>query len=318
MILECPDCGTRFRIPRVALAGGNRRVRCGACGHVWRVQQDYGGAPAHISAATQAGGQTTAERGATDIRAGDDDEGLNQSGILSAIAEAVQKELEAELHTSEADDNDRKDESRIASDDSTDDSAPATTEASNPGQELGEMMDRLQMEAPIYGAAGVPAISPRPRPAIIVGWVLWLVFVIGLVAVFLFMQPQLVKAWPPVERLYSMVGLTGDERPHPLPDPDVALRMMIDADPVWEANGVGWTLHLGGTIKNQTDQPYILPELDLLLVGANGLTLDKKSVALEYARLAPRESVRFSVSIEDAPAETTGIVHEWKKRSTQR
>lgn len=34
-VLECPECGARFSAPGAALG---RKVRCGACGHVWRAE----------------------------------------------------------------------------------------------------------------------------------------------------------------------------------------------------------------------------------------------------------------------------------------
>lgn len=38
MIVSCPNCATRFNIDRASLAGGGRKVRCGRCGHKWRVE----------------------------------------------------------------------------------------------------------------------------------------------------------------------------------------------------------------------------------------------------------------------------------------
>ena len=35
MILTCPSCGTKFRIPNDALGDAGRKLRCAACKHVW-------------------------------------------------------------------------------------------------------------------------------------------------------------------------------------------------------------------------------------------------------------------------------------------
>lgn len=43
MILECPDCKARFRVPPDSLGFAGRRVRCGACGHVWQAHPDEAG-----------------------------------------------------------------------------------------------------------------------------------------------------------------------------------------------------------------------------------------------------------------------------------
>jgi len=45
MILECPQCEARFRVPSDALGARGRRVRCGACGHVWTAYADDAGDP---------------------------------------------------------------------------------------------------------------------------------------------------------------------------------------------------------------------------------------------------------------------------------
>lgn len=37
MIVSCPSCAVRFNVNDASLATGPRRVKCGRCGHVWRV-----------------------------------------------------------------------------------------------------------------------------------------------------------------------------------------------------------------------------------------------------------------------------------------
>jgi predicted Zn finger-like uncharacterized protein len=36
MIVACPSCTTRFRVAEPELRPNGRRLRCGACGHIWR------------------------------------------------------------------------------------------------------------------------------------------------------------------------------------------------------------------------------------------------------------------------------------------
>ncbi len=39
MLLECPECGTDFRIPDGALSGGGRKVRCSKCSFQWFAEE---------------------------------------------------------------------------------------------------------------------------------------------------------------------------------------------------------------------------------------------------------------------------------------
>jgi len=51
MILECPNCEARFRVPPEAVAPSGRHVRCGACAHVWQAFPDDADGPSSPDAA---------------------------------------------------------------------------------------------------------------------------------------------------------------------------------------------------------------------------------------------------------------------------
>jgi predicted Zn finger-like uncharacterized protein len=38
MDITCPSCNTRFRVERGQFGDGGRKLRCGSCGHVWRLR----------------------------------------------------------------------------------------------------------------------------------------------------------------------------------------------------------------------------------------------------------------------------------------
>lgn len=61
MIVDCPSCGTRFRLDESALGAAGRRLRCSVCDHVW-----FRAPP------EAAGGGTDAPRRATQAAAGRD------------------------------------------------------------------------------------------------------------------------------------------------------------------------------------------------------------------------------------------------------
>lgn len=39
-IITCPDCGTRYQVPRTALGSSGREVSCAQCGKAWHAQAD--------------------------------------------------------------------------------------------------------------------------------------------------------------------------------------------------------------------------------------------------------------------------------------
>ena len=43
MIIGCPNCFSRFRVPDHALTPSGRKLRCGKCAHEWKV--DANGEP---------------------------------------------------------------------------------------------------------------------------------------------------------------------------------------------------------------------------------------------------------------------------------
>ncbi|GEQ99594.1 hypothetical protein JCM17845_02180 [Iodidimonas gelatinilytica] len=197
-------------------------------------------------------------------------------------------------------------------------------------EDVAQTMRRLREGTHVYGSAGMPVVQETRSSRVVWGYAAWALFILALMAGFVTLQKPLSRAWPPITKLYDMVGM-GDSpstsvadgsaealetvNPAMLPPVDEALSVRIDTDPIWEAEGDGWTLVVGGAIANSTGEDYPLPPLELILVDGAGNSLKRAGVALDMPVLTARETVRFSVRIENAPAQTTGIVHEWKNRS---
>ena len=75
MIVDCPSCGTRFRLDESALGAAGRRLRCSVCNHVW-----FRAPP------EAAGGEADAPRRATQTAASRD--GGERGGAAAATASA--------------------------------------------------------------------------------------------------------------------------------------------------------------------------------------------------------------------------------------
>ncbi|GER07298.1 hypothetical protein GCM10007972_14530 [Iodidimonas muriae] len=197
-------------------------------------------------------------------------------------------------------------------------------------EDVAQTMRRLREGTHVYGSAGVPVVRETRSSWVAWGYAAWALFILALMAGFITLQKPLSRAWPPITKFYDMVGMGGSPsisvadgsaealetmNPAMLLPVDEALSVRIDTDPIWEAQGDGWTLVVGGAIANSTGEDYPLSPLELVLVDAAGNSLKRAGVALDMPVLTARETVRFSVRIENAPAQTTGIVHEWKNRS---
>ena len=66
MIVDCPSCGTRFRLDESALGEAGRRLRCSVCHHVWfRAPPEAAGGEAEAPhrATQNAAGRDGGERG---------------------------------------------------------------------------------------------------------------------------------------------------------------------------------------------------------------------------------------------------------------
>ncbi|WP_281300353.1 MJ0042-type zinc finger domain-containing protein [Iodidimonas sp. MBR-14] len=200
-------------------------------------------------------------------------------------------------------------------------------------EDVARSLRRLRDEESIYGAAPVPALRPKPSRFVLFGWAAYGLFVIALLGGFLAFAPSLTAAWPPIGRLYALIGMdaapkvSADQgtpeaakadatrQPASPISPDEALTVALDPDPEWQARDYGWDLRVSGSVSNRLESGYEVPALTLLLVDSAGETLQRTPVILDETLLNAGKATRFSVQIENAPAQTTGIVHEWQERS---
>lgn len=289
MILCCPACETRFRVPDTLIGAGGRKVRCGACAHIWRV-----------------GGE----------------EGPPQADRAPERRPAESPAL--------------IDEDEEESIDFPDDEAPQTSSGPDPEgatdgsleAEIAETMRRLREgredEDHIEGMAPPPALRPRaPRPLLIAGWCLWLAFIIALPAAFVLFGERIEAVWPAAAHIDHLFGRAthpeamaaggeeSDASANPLRAADV-LSVRIAGDPEWLASDAGWTLKLRVEVMNRADREVTPTGLSLVLIDADNRRLRSIAAPISPDSLAPGETRRFDVAIENAPAETVGILHEWQ------
>lgn len=298
MILCCPACETRFRVPDTLIGAGGRKVRCGACAHIWRV-----------------GGE----------------EGPTATAPSPEAPPQADRAPERRPANSPA----RVDEDEEESIDFSDDEAPQTWSGPDPEgatdgsleAEIAETMRRLREgredEDLIEGMAP-PALRPQaPRPLLIAGWCLWLAFIIALPAAFVLFGERIEAVWPAAAHIDHLFGRAthpavmaaggeeSDAPAYPLRAADV-LSVRIAGDPEWLASDAGWTLKLRVEVMNRADREVTPTGLSLVLIDGDNQRLRSIAAPISPDSLAPGETRRFDVVIENAPAETVGILHEWQ------
>lgn len=298
MILSCPHCDARFQVPDGAIGASGRKVRCGACAHVWH---EDGPEPLAARASSQ----------------------RLQSAAAAPIAapDAIGTFEDPDDDFDDVFDEDDDDFGAPAAEDGEKDDSPfAPLRDRSLEAEVAETMRRLREEPPAYGGASVPALRRRPNRWVLFGWVLWLLFIGGLVLGFSLYGQEIRAAWPASEKLYRLLSVVSDaemtgETVTPPPTDRVPLLVRITDDPQWQAVGDGWTLIVTLRVTNSADVPVPPGALSLVLIDQADQPLRRHSVPLEGAALEPGESRQFTAEITDAPAETVGILPEWQEET---
>lgn len=286
MRVTCPDCAAAFEMPDSAVDDAGRRVRCGACAHVWRVYPEADAAPAPAAATPDADG-----------------------GFGAGQYEAVGKEADAPAGEAAADDPFAalQDTMAQAMDDgmnppADDGDAPVLTaySAGHDDDDVSPVDDDA-----LYGAAGLPALPPRRSRLVAFGWIAYVVFIVLLVGGLVLFRAPLVNAWPPLEGLYTVFE---ESRPAA----ETAFRVAVDPQPAWEESGDGWTMTVSGRVTNIFERSLALPPLRIELVDQRNASVRAEEAQLERRRLDPGESTTFAVTIENAPEQVRGIDYRWE------
>lgn len=265
MILTCPSCDTKFRIPPKALGTDGRKVKCKNCGNAWFQRPEGAEGPAettpsaaHSSAAVD---EMTHQAGAP---LDDDFDGGFQ-----------EKETPPPLPSLEA--LGRGDEEAgegEGEDDAADEAAV--------GGRLG-WLRRLRRRRSRGGDRPHRSRFRAGHPA---GWGALVAGVAALVAVVLLAPAALVGAWPPTAHLYETIGM-------PVPVPGAGLRMI---DVTAERRNVGGAtiVVLEGEIRNETAQEATIPTLAGFLLDSDGVVIESWAFTTDTEVLAPGASTIFT------------------------
>lgn len=259
MELACPECGTRFRVPEGALGPRGRQVRCGSCGHAWRATPDD---------AVQSGR----------------DGGAAFAG-LDAAARAQARQPEASPAAA---------------------ASPFEEDSEPPRSGFGAPQETPGRRDTDYGAGGLPgdeyppeAVPSRRRPprhrqaehgprwGVMLGWILFVLVVVGLLAGGWQFREQVVARVPEAQRLYDLIGVrVGQTGPN----------YVLDWKRVIEQGAQGRTLTVDGQVINATQLPLAPPQLVVVLLGPEGSEIDSWAVEMGGPPIASGEARDFSTT----------------------
>jgi predicted Zn finger-like uncharacterized protein len=298
MIVACPECSSRFRVPEDALGAGGRYVRCGNCGHSWvqkprqailevnhrfprtekRLKKDDPAAamPAPAAPARSAG------RGLLDIA---------QEEMAPSFAPPPPPPRMAPPPPPPA-----------AMPEPEPDLAPPVEEA--PSLEaLAETVDEK-----VEPADDMPRRrGPRPKPpeapkrsiAAAIGWILLLVTIVGL-GLAVQMRADVVAAIPQSRAVFQAFRLD-------VPAPGAGLTVTVQP-PVRGSSAGTPTMEVSGKLRNASASSLAVPILRVSLIDEKGASVADRDLTLDAKSLESGEEAAFTVVFENPPAAAQNLV----------
>jgi predicted Zn finger-like uncharacterized protein len=300
MIVACPECSSRFRVPEDALGAGGRYVRCGNCGHSWvqkprqailevnhrfprtekRLKKDEPGAaiPAPSSAARSAG-----------------------RGLLDIAQEEMAPSFAAPPPPPPP---------RMAP-------PPPPPPAAMPEPDLAPPVEEapsLEALAETVAESVEPADDmlrrrgpPRPKPAeapkrsiaAAIGWILLLVTIVGL-GLAVQMRADVVAAFPQSRAIYQAFRLD-------VPAPGAGLTVTVQ--PPMRGSSAGTpTMEVSGKLRNASASSQSVPILRVSLIDEKGVSVADRDLTLDATQLESGEETAFTVVFENPPAAAQNLV----------
>jgi predicted Zn finger-like uncharacterized protein len=294
MILRCPNCGARFRVPADALGAEGRQVRCSRCRHEWGATvNDLAPEPAAAAARAAKPRRAAAAPAKKKAAATPAAKPAAPPPPPPPPPAAVEPEPEPPppppLPEPEP-------------------VPPPTTEAAEDARQHAEA------EAPVPAmpsfdemlakAVSPPARKPPPAPsklrrvALAAGWVLLIVIVGGLSAA-AYEHQAVMNALPRTKPIYAFLGFE-------IPPPGEGLRLTGVNSSRVTTDGVP-TLVIEGKVTNTTNGARTVPPMRGSLRDAKDQELQSWLFKADDAKLAAGQSTSFKTEVKQPSPQATGL-----------
>lgn len=148
------------------------------------------------------------------------------------------------------------------------------------------------------GARAKPAKRQKTGLGLTVGWIILLIFIVAVAGAFVFGRHPIVAAYPQMDRLYKLVGLTDP------PGEGLSLEKVASDRRLVSGTRI---LIITGQVVNVSDQARKLPRLRASLTDARGEELLFWLFSAVGEELQPGESTGFETSTDNPPAGAANI-----------
>lgn len=280
MILTCPNCATKFRVPDGALGATGRLVRCGNCGTEWTATEDV---QADIITPTPQASVTMPPPPAETYAP---DPGPLAPDPLASLEEdgAYDAPVSADEIGADSDDYEVPDPEVYAP---VDDPPPLRAASSSVDTVL---------------RSNVPAMPRKrrrtPGAVIALGWLLLVALYGTLGAAVVFYNEPIAQAWPPSQPLFDALGVNKPKRQIAENISDV-MRFNIFGDPDRRADVPGYFLI--ADVQSQGSQLHRLPKLEAVIFNSRGQALQRIPMSAESELIEPGQTVRLEAHVRVPP-----------------
>lgn len=285
MIIGCPECATKFGIPDGALGDVGRKVRCAKCGNVWLATKD-----------------DAIEVDPTPTPVAIVESSEESSSPVDEQPEEPEVEPQVEANDVADDLNDDVDEQELADDmkglgDSSVEEALAVIKGSS-FEEPDFPLDKGQISE-----FEVIANSKT----LMIGWGALGVFLISVLLVFFLMQDTLRHAWPPITKLYDVVGLIeSQEKPAEEAVIDFSQYIRISNEAAVERLADGTpALVIRGAVTNSASFDIELPSVEVVLRNERRQDIYVWPFEFDEKVLKAGKTMPFIEAVRNTPQETS-------------